>query len=157
MGRKLIKSSDVNIPQTYEQTLRNTLTKIPTRNLKAKSGGVCPHCKKEYALLSQHITKAHTHYYLEVKYNDDDLESSTLTVKDQGGKVLEKDIQVDSTGWTTDDLDTIIFYYELKHQEATTVTIDSNKNVELHRESYSEKTGNTNGRTGFKNWSVKFV
>jgi hypothetical protein len=122
-----------------------------------KHGKECPTCSKRFKNLQQHITKMHTHYYLEIKYNNDDLELSTLTVRDQDGKVLMNNLEVESTGWTTDNLDTITFNYELKDQEETSVRIDSNKNVELHRESYNENSGRINGRKGFKNWSYTIV
>jgi hypothetical protein len=115
---------------------------------------ICPHCNKEYKSLTQHITKAHLHFYIEINKNG---EEPKMTVTNQDGKVLIKDDTAESEGenngktfWT--------FYFESKAGEGNSVTLTEDGEVTVSRDVYNETTGHITSMTkAFKNWSVKFT
>lgn len=130
------------------------VVKKPIRRLR-KGPGVCPYCGKEYKNLNQHITKAHVHFYIEF---DRSGEEPLMTVTDQDGKVLVKNVTPESEGEDDDEKKFWGFYFESKSGEGNQVTLFEDGKVLVGRDVYNETTGHITSMTeAFKNWSVKFV
>lgn len=114
----------------------------------------CPYCNKEYKNLTQHITKAHVHFYIEINRNG---EEPKMTVTDQDGKVLTKDDTPESESENNGKI-TWTFYFESKAREGNSVTLTEDGDVSVNRDVYNETTGHVTSATkAFKNWSVKFI
>ena len=119
-----------------------------------RAAKACPHCNKEYKNLTQHITKAHLHFYIEFDRNG---EEPLMTVTDQDGKVLVKN-QTSDSGGEKDGKEFWGFYFESKSGEGNNVTLTEDGKVTVSRDVYNETTGHISSATNaFKNWSVKFI
>jgi len=114
----------------------------------------CPYCNKEYKNLTQHITKAHVHFYIEIDRNG---EEPKMTVTNQDGKVLKKD-DTPSDKETRDGRTNWTFYFESKAGEGTYVELYEDGEVEVNRDVYNTTTNRfVSTSKAFKNWSVKFI
>ena len=119
-----------------------------------RTAKTCPHCNKEYKNLTQHITKTHLHFYIELDRNR---EEPIMTVTNQDGEVLVKD-EVSDSGGEKDGKEFWGFYFESKSGEGNIVTLFEDGEVTVSRDVYNETTGHITSMTkAFKNWSVKFI
>jgi uncharacterized FlaG/YvyC family protein len=157
-GQKRIEESTRTKPSiSREMEVKKTrkLRKAPVETqAKVLKPGECQYCGKIYKNLKQHITKAHLHFSIVINRRG---EEPTITVTDQDGKVLVKNVPPDSEG---DDNGKITweFYFESKSGEGNQVILTEDGEVTVNRDVYNETTGRISSVTkAFKNWSVKFV
>jgi len=114
------------------------------------TSNTCPHCNKEYKNLTQHITKAHLHFYIEF---DRSGEETKMTVKDESGKTIDENVK---SHYGEENRDFYEFYTDWKH--GYMVILYKDGKVEVN----TIKNFTTSGKlsehnTAFKNWSVKFT
>lgn len=162
-GRKRIEEFTRTQPSISSQMevekktrkLRKAPVEAPVKaQVKVLKPGECKYCGKVYKNLKQHITKAHVHFYIEF---DRSGEEPTMTVTDQDGKELAKDVRPDSEGEEDGKINWGL-YFESKSGEGNLVTLTEDGKVTVNRDVYNETTGHITSETkAFKNWSVKFV
>jgi hypothetical protein len=147
-GRKRIEEF------TDTKPIINKMAAPVKEQVKVLKPGECQYCGKVYKNLKQHITKAHVHFYIEFDRNG---EEPLMTVTNQDGEVLVKNVTSDSGG-EKDGKEFWDFYFESKSGEGNIVTLTEDGKVIVNRDVYNETTGHITSQTkAFKNWSVKFI